>query len=264
MRSRPIILASALRRSLSTALVALMLTPATTLPSFALSELKSAPGQQQQQPAEEQKTAPAPTTEGLPLPDPLVTQPSATDEDLEGEDGAAPADDAGSNEPAPGKPAPGTPPLAVLRDVSDLPSPVRKMRERLVEAAASGDLERLRELMGSGSGQTLVTTGEQPADPVTAIREMSGDQDGYEILASMLNILTTGFVRLNPGTPDEVYVWPYFVGRPLADLKAPEKVELLRIVTSGDFSDMQEFDGYNFYRIGIAPSGQWKFFLSGD
>ena len=47
-------------------------------------------------------------------------------------------------------------------------------------------------------------------------------------------------------------------------LSPPEKVELLRIVTAGDFADMQEFGGYNFYRVGIAPDGQWKFFVAGD
>ena len=265
MRKGPIIRAAAAMRLAMLVLLALPFAG----PAVALSELKGTAGNRDV-PASEEKPAPPAREEGggLPLPDPLVNQPSGDDTDLQGED-AAPAEDGtdtGSDNatPAPGKPAPGAPPAAVLRDVADLPAPVRKMRERLVEAAASGDLSRLRELMGSGTGQTLVATGDQPQDPVAAIREMSGDPDGYEILASMLDILTTGFVRLNPGTPDEVYVWPYFVARPLADLTPPEKVELMRIVTAGDYADMQEFDGYNFYRIGIAPNGQWRFLLSDD
>jgi hypothetical protein len=27
---------------------------------------------------------------------------------------------------------------------------------------------------------------------------------------------------------------------------------------------MQEFGGYNFYRLGISPDGKWKFFTAGD
>lgn len=264
MRKRPIIRAAAALRLAMLVLAALPLAG----PAVALSELKGDAGTRQAPPAEDKPAPPQPDDGGgLPLPDPLVTQPSSgADTDLENEDAAPGESDPGTDNaaPAPGKPAPGAPPAAVLRDIADLPAPVRKMRERLVEAAASGDLSRLRELMGSGTGQTQVTTGDPPEDPVAAIRDMSGDPDGYEILATVLNIVTTGFVRLNPGTPDEVYVWPYFVARPLADLTPPEKVELMRIVTAGDYADMQEFDGYNFYRIGIAPNGQWRFFLSDD
>ena len=88
--------------------------------------------------------------------------------------------------------------------------------------------------------------------------------DGDEILAIMLDVISTGFVHVGQGTPDEMYVWPYFAEKPLAGLTPPEKVELLRIVTAGDFSDMQEFGSYNFYRVGITPDGQWKFFITGD
>ena len=52
--------------------------------------------------------------------------------------------------------------------------------------------------------------------------------------------------------------------KPLASLTPPEKVELLRIVTAGDLADMQEYGNYSFYRLGISPDGQWKFFSGGD
>jgi hypothetical protein len=41
-------------------------------------------------------------------------------------------------------------------------------------------------------------------------------------------------------------------------------VELYRIVTAGDVTDMKEFGGYNFYRLGISADGKWKFFVAGD
>lgn len=44
----------------------------------------------------------------------------------------------------------------------------------------------------------------------------------------------------------------------------PQKVELLRLVTAGDVEDMKAYGGYNFYRIGISPEGQWRFFIAGD
>lgn len=80
----------------------------------------------------------------------------------------------------------------------------------------------------------------------------------------MLDIISTGFVHVGQGTPDEMYVWPYFAEKDLKALTPPERVELLRIVTAGDLSDMQEFGGYNFYRLGITPDGKWKYFTAGD
>ncbi len=47
-------------------------------------------------------------------------------------------------------------------------------------------------------------------------------------------------------------------------LTPQEKVELLRIVTAGDVTEMQEFGNYNFFRVGITPDGRWKFLSVGD
>ncbi len=56
----------------------------------------------------------------------------------------------------------------------------------------------------------------------------------------MLDLMSTGFVRMDAGTPNEVYVWPYFVAKPLESLTPPEKVDLMRLVTAGDVMSMQE------------------------
>ena len=136
------------------------------------------------------------------------------------------------------------------------------MRELIVEAAASGDIERLRPLLGKGPTQTQV--GETDADPIETLKGLSGDPQGIEILAILLDVLSTGFVLTEKGTPDEAYVWPYFTEKPLASLTPPEKVDLFRLVTAGDFAEMEEGGNYNFYRVGITPDGQWKFFVAGD
>ncbi|MDG3577308.1 hypothetical protein P7F60_12995 [Rhizobium sp. YJ-22] len=223
---------------------------AQAAPALALSELKQVPGQQQQAQTQTSQattppTAPAPAAQGapaeLPQPDPLVNSGAAG--------GAAKTDDGKSVE--------------IIYDVSKVPEPVRQMREKIVEAAASGDIERLRPLL-TGAMPTQVTIGETTDDPVRSLRELSGDSDGIEILAILLDVLQTGFAHVGKGTPDEMYVWPYFTEKTLANLTAPEKVELLRIVTAGDYSDMLEFGGYNFYRVGITPKGDWKFFVAGD
>ena len=71
-------------------------------------------------------------------------------------------------------------------------------------------------------------------------------------------------VRVDEGTPQEMYVWPYFAHVPLQRLTSEQKVELFRIVTRSDYKKMKEFGAYIFYRVGIAPDGTWHFFVAGD
>lgn len=155
------------------------------------------------------------------------------------------------------------PPAQIIRDLSTLPAPVKAMRERLVEAAASGDIERLRPLI-EGTPKPPQIMNNESDDPIDTLKNFSGDPEGQEILAIMLDILATGAARIDAGTADEAYVWPYFTGKPLSELTPPERVELLRIVTAGDLMGMEETGNYNFYRLGISPDGQWKFMAGGD
>lgn len=232
-------------------------TTALTLPSrpaFALSELRHEQGVAQHKPAEKQEAAPVETEEEetspleLPLPDPLVRKNQAVTE---------PADDAPVDEEPQA-------PVEVFFDIDKAPEPVRRMRQLIVEAAASGDIERLRPLLGKGVTQTQVSMVETEEGPVETLKGQSGDPDGIEVLAILLDVLSTGFVHVGEGTPDDMYVWPYFAEKPLAGLTPPEKVDLLRLVTAGDYAGMQEFGSYNFYRVGITPDGEWKFFVTGE
>ncbi len=216
--------------------------------ALALSELQKTPGKVEQSAPGQggDKPAPSPTAPGVPMPDPLVNSQAGQ-----------------SNDKTPGA-EDSSKPVEVIYDISKVPEPVRKMREQIVEAAASGDLERLRPLLGTGATQTQVTVGEPTDDPISALKDLSGDPEGDEILAILLDVISTGFVHVGQGTPDEMFVWPYFAEKDLKALTPPERVELLRIVTAGDLSDMQEFGGYNFYRLGITPDGKWKYFTAGD
>ncbi|MFM2280667.1 MAG: hypothetical protein RLZZ444_2898 [Pseudomonadota bacterium] len=182
---------------------------------------------------------------GLPMPDSLI--------DKNAKDNAGPAADDHSDIP-----------VEIILDPALLPAPVQKLRVALVEAAASGDVERLRPLLGNAKEPTQIAIGDAPEDPILGIKSISGDPDGREILAIMLDILSTGAALVDKGTPNETYVWPYFAEKSLDKLSPPEIVELYRIVTAADVVDMKEFGGYNFYRIGISADGKWKFFVAGD
>ena len=138
------------------------------------------------------------------------------------------------------------------------------MHRLILEATRSGDIEKLRPLIGTGDGATQLSFGGIEGDPVDFLRELSGDAEGHEILAILEEVLSAGFVHLDAGTASDLYVWPYFFAIPLDRLTNPQRVELFKIVTAGDYDDMKAFGSYIFYRVGIDPSGQWAFFVAGD
>ncbi|MCO6186575.1 hypothetical protein [Rhizobium sp. L1K21] len=151
----------------------------------------------------------------------------------------------------------------ISHDLTALPEPVARMRQLILDAAAKGDLKAVAALMNPGPDQTSIGADDSGNDLATALKDMSGDSRGMEILAIMMDVLSTGYARVGQGE-EETYVWPYFVRANIAELTPAEEVELMRIVTAGDYANMLEFGGYNFYRIGISPDGRWRFFLAGD
>ncbi|NSZ62416.1 hypothetical protein G6L16_003575 [Agrobacterium tumefaciens] len=247
-----------LRSSAMLSILAALTAGSIGLPSraFALSELKPAQntesepqaqsGEQPQRPQAPEPDEIEGDSDGIPLPDPLVDR------------------SAGQSIQQPAKPA-NTPEMSVVieHDISKAPEAVRKLRQQIIDAASSGDIEKLRPFIAASDKQFRID-GNDSDDPIAALKSYSGDPDGLEVLAIIIDLLSTGYAHVDAGTPDEAYVFPYFAGKPLNTLTAPEKVELLRIITAGDLADMQEYGNYSFYRIGISPDGKWKFFTAGD
>lgn len=154
--------------------------------------------------------------------------------------------------------------VTVFYDTDKLPAPVRRMRELIIEAAVKGDIEGLRPLLGTGITRTQLSIVGNEGDPIDFLKENSGDAEGQELLAILLDIFSAGYVHLDAGEPTELYLWPYFYAMPLDKLDKRQKVELFRIITAGDYEDMRDFGAYIFYRTGISPEGDWKFFVAGD
>jgi len=180
------------------------------------------------------------------------------------EDQAAPETGEAGQEDSHARPNKSALPAEIIRDLSLLPFPARRMHELLVEAARSGDIEKLRQYIGSGDDMTMLSLGGLEGDPIDFLKSQSGDAEGREILAILLEVLESGFVHLDAGTENEVYVWPYFFAVPLDVLTPQQKVELFTILTSGDLEEMKSFGAYVFYRVGITPQGRWRFFVAGD
>lgn len=149
----------------------------------------------------------------------------------------------------------------IITDLSRLPVAVARTRERILAAARSGDLQQLSALMSEPKPIFSFT---DDKDPVAFWKASYPDSDGVEVLSILVTILETGFVRVDEGTQQEMYVWPYFVRMSLKAITTPQKVELFRIITGADYKDMIAFGAYAFYRLGIGPDGTWHFFVAGD
>jgi len=167
----------------------------------------------------------------------------------------------GSSEPDPGTVAGGDD--TILRDRAVLPDAVRATWQELVSAARSGDIEALRPIIAM-QPQPPTFAFAQVDEPIEYLKSLSGDPAGREVLAILLEILETGFVHVDAGTEQEMYLWPYFARYPLSRLTPQETVEMFTILTAGDYQDMLSYGAYIFFRVGIGPDGAWHFFVAGD
>lgn len=263
--SRPL-LAGVLASLLMLAAMSMCVQPASALSEIKREEIP-APSQMPAQPSDDQsiEKQTLPPVNQVPVPnsttDTPVDQPAEPDksqpDETEPNDEGAP--DSARPEIDPNAPIP-----EIVYDLSKLPEPVRRLHDRIMEAARSGDIQKLRPLLEPGGNGTQLSFGGIDGDPIDYLKELSGDKEGAEILAILEDVLSAGFVHMDAGKPNDMYVWPYFFAVPLDKLTPTQKVELFRIVTSGDYDEMKTYGTYIFYRVGITPEGRWSFFVAGD
>jgi hypothetical protein len=153
--------------------------------------------------------------------------------------------------------------VELLPDNEDLRERVGSMRERLILAARSGDIARLGVVFQMNETLPVFTRGSE-RDPVAFWKSASGDGEGREILAVLLNILDLPAALINKGTPQEMYVWPYLAHVPLTDLTPRQTVDLYRLMTAQDVRDTRTLGSWVFWRLGIGPDGTVHFFLAGE
>jgi hypothetical protein len=190
-----------------------------------------------------------------------IAAPAAAQKPVKTE--TVPAAKAAAKKAKDGKGDKAAPPPEIIRDLSRLPDKVRLSRERILEAARSGDPAKLVTVMQSNVTMPVFSFGGDN-DPLAFWKASYPDSEGIEALAILINVLEAPFVHLDRGTGQEMYIWPYFYALPLDSLTPEQKVELFRLVTGIDWKEMQQFGAYIFYRVGIAPDGVWHFFVAGD
>ena len=151
----------------------------------------------------------------------------------------------------------------IVADIARLPPAVARMRERILAAAHTGRLDAVLGVMQANETMPIFSLGDDK-EPMLYWRSNYPDSGGVEVLATLIGVLETGFVHVDVGTPQEMYLWPYFARVPLKELMPQQKVELFRLVTGADYKAMLDDGAYNFYRVGIGVDGAWRFFVAGD
>ena len=154
--------------------------------------------------------------------------------------------------------------LQVHYDISTLPEAVRAARERILKAAHTGDIEEMRVVIEANDEITPAFSFGDDLDPIAYWKQISRDGEGREILAQLVRVFSSGFVRMDEGTKDELIIWPYHFAYPLDALTPRQKVELFMLVNPDDAKTMEQSGGYFGYRAGISPDGIWQFFVDGD
>jgi hypothetical protein len=160
-----------------------------------------------------------------------------------------------------------TPP-EVSRDLERLSPPVRAMRTALLEAARSGDIERMRSAIERNEMPPVFARGQKAPtvseDLLKILRERSGDGLGREAMAQAITMLALGYARINAGSAQEMYVWPYLAALDPAKLDPEQEVDAYRIVRPADLAGWRAKGRWLGPRLGIGPDGTWHYWVTGE
>ncbi len=174
---------------------------------------------------------------------------------------------------------------APTRDLAALPERVRAMRELILEAVESGDIEDLRRAIERNETLPIFATGPQRprtfADVVEFLKAQSFDGQGRETLAIIAAIFDQAYVKISRG-PVVTYEWPAFAARSMSEASEEDRREMWRCVRFANFAassdkaldsktlDAKTLDAKTLdsktpaiERIGIGADGTWHYFVAG-
>jgi hypothetical protein len=151
-------------------------------------------------------------------------------------------------------------------DTGPLPEPVEEMRQAILAATHSGNIEDLRVPLDWNELKPEVAA---PAgeDPIAYWKKTSADGNGREILAALAEILPMRAAELPFGKDLEnniIYVWPYLAEVDLGKLTPPQEVDLIRLVGPAEAKAMREKKKWTWWRLTIGADGTWHSFKKAE
>jgi hypothetical protein len=177
---------------------------------------------------------------------------------------------AAHGQPSPRNAAPKPP--DVSRDLDALPPQVRRMRGMILDAVRTGDSGALRKPIEWNEvppsfGKGVQAGGRGPAmagELIKLFRERSGDGEGRETMGQLLNVLAVGYARVNAGSRQEMFIWPYFAALDPRLLSAEQEVDAYRVLHASAVREWREKGRYPGWRLGIGPDGTWHYFSGAE
>jgi len=159
--------------------------------------------------------------------------------------------------PATEAPAAGSP--EVIYDLNRLPDPIRETLQSIVVAAQSGKIDDMLPVLEENELPPMISA-TAVSDPIAFWKKASADGQGHDILAAMLNVFSSGFMRKGEGK-EVMYIWPYFAEMDLTKLTPAQEVDFYRVVPPPQGIEMKKSGKYTYYRAGIGADGVWHYFL---
>jgi len=147
-----------------------------------------------------------------------------------------------------------------------LPPGVVEMREQILAAVSTGDIEELR--LALDWNELPPEIGAPPgSDPIAHWRSISVDGQGRDILAVLGDLLSGPPAVILGGRDIEnsrLYVWPALAEKSLAKLTAEEAELLARLVPVDEAKAMKDAGRYSGWRLVLGADGTWHTFKRGN
>ena len=150
--------------------------------------------------------------------------------------------------------------------LKELPQPVLEMRDAILSAVQTGNIEDLRTALDWNELPPDLGL-DQEKDPIEHWKKTSPSRHGYEILAILANILVTPPAHLPIGRDlenNDVFIWPFFSETDPKELKPAEHVLLHRIASADVINNYLRTGNWTGYRLAIGADGTWHTFTRSD
>ena len=165
------------------------------------------------------------------------------------------------------KPAISEPTLSEpMTDANALPRAVSAIRQKILQACGTRDIEALRVPIDWNEVRPLFERGAKRApgeDPIERLRALSFDRKGDEILTLLRNVLRQAYLIETRGKA-RMFIWPAFALKPPADPLPDERQIMLSCVRFEDLARTDQHGRPPAMRIGISDDGVWHYFWSAD
>jgi hypothetical protein len=147
-------------------------------------------------------------------------------------------------------------------DLALLPVPVARLREKILEAAQSGDIEKLRSAIEFNEVPPLFEKGTGKrvsfAESIAYLKSRSFDGKGKEWLTILRAIFEAAYVKEERG-PFVSYDWPSFAFAAFPPETDEEKLTLWRCVRFADLAATNAAARPLVQRARIGADGTWHY-----